>query len=249
MTPGGTTESPEIIRSPKGFLRAYFRHLRRYVITGMLVWVPFIITLWVSWYLIVTFGFGIEGSIRTLVEYLNRLGERYPRLAFLNVVQYYQGLGIILSFLLFLVTGFLTRYLVTRQMISAGEGVLQRIPIIRQVYSSTQQIRDVFTAREGGMIQRVVLVEFPLPGVLAIGFVMSASTRGTIADCVGSELVPVFLPTTPNPTSGYLLYYPPSAVKDVALSVEDALKIVVSGGAFNPGLLTDKIPGDAPETD
>jgi len=239
----------EAYHSPGGFVRAYLRHLRRYVITGMLVWVPFIITLWVSWYLIVTFGFGIEGSIRTLVEYLNGLGQKYPQLGFLNVVQYYKGLGIILSFLLFLITGFLTRYLVTRQMINAGEAIVQRIPIIRQVYSSTQQIRDVFTARDGGMIQKVVLVEFPMPGVISIGFVMSSTTRGTVAEYMNTELVPVFLPTTPNPTSGYLLYYPPSAVKDVDMSVEDAIKMVVSGGAFNPVVAGSTLGGDAPETD
>lgn len=239
-------EHAEAYRSPGQFLRAYLRHLRRYVITGMLVWVPFIITLWVSWYLIVTFGFGIEGSIRTLVEYLNKLGEKYPRFSFLNVVQYYKGLGIILSFLLFLITGFLTRYLVTRQLINAGEAIVQRIPVFRQVYTATQQIRDVFTAREGGMIQKVVLVEFPQPGVIAIGFVMSSTARGTVAEYMNTELVPVFLPTTPNPTSGYLLYYPPGAVKDIDMTVEDAIKMVVSGGAFNPPLAGTKVVAEAP---
>lgn len=224
----------EDYKSFRDFLQLYLRHLRRYVITGMLVWVPFIITLWISWYLIVTFGYGIESSIRNLVGYLNAVGNRVPALGFLTHIHYYRGLGLLTSFLLFLVTGFLTRYLVTRQMISAGEALVDRIPIASKVYKATQQIRDVFTAREGGVVQQVVIVEYPSPNMYAIGFVISTNTRGAVARVIGEELVPVFLIFTP-PTAGFLLHFPKDKVRPIDITTEDAMKLMMSGGAFEPG--------------
>lgn len=215
------------------FLRVYWRHLRRYVITGMLVWVPFIITLWISWYLIVTFGFGIENSIQKLIAYLNAVGRRVPLLSFLTHFEYYRGLGLLTSFLLFLVTGFLTRYLIMRQVINAGEGLVQRIPVASKVYKATQQIRDVFTAREGGVVQSVVIVEYPGPDMYALGFVISTNTNGPVAKVLGQELVPVFLIFTP-PTAGFLLHFPKHKVTPIDISTEDAMKLMMSGGAFDP---------------
>lgn len=215
------------------FISLYLKHLRRYVITGMLVWVPFIITLWISWYLIVTFGFGIESFIRSLVSYLNAIGDRVPAFQFLTHLHYYRGLGILTSFLLFLLTGFLTRYLVTRQAISAGEALLQRIPVVSKVYKATQQIRDVFTAREGGVVQQVVIVEYPSAGMYSIGFVISGNTRGAVAQVIGEELVPVFLIFTP-PTAGFLVHFPKDKVRPIDISAEDAMKLMMSGGAFEP---------------
>lgn len=215
------------------FMRLYVRHLRRYVITGMLVWVPFIITVWISWYLIVTFGFGIEASIRQFIDYLNTVGERLPAFHFLTYLHYYRGLGLLTSFLLFLVTGFLTRYLVMRQVITAGESIVGRIPVASKVYTATQQIRDVFTAREGGVVQQVVVVEYPSPGNYAIGFVISTNTRGAVAQVIGEELIPVFLIFTP-PTAGFLLHFPKDKVRPLNITTEDAMKLMMSGGAFEP---------------
>ena len=233
----------ENYRTLGDFLRVYMRQLRRYVITGMLVWVPFIITLWVSWYLIVTFGFGIESFIQRLVLRINDLGYRFPAFGFLTHIQYYRGLGLLTSFLLFLVTGFLTRYLVMRQVISAGEGIVNRIPIASKVYKASQQIRDVFTAREGGVIQRVVVVEYPSPGMYALGFVISTTTRGAVAQAMGKELIPVFMIFTP-PTAGFLVNFEKEKVTPIDITTEDAMKLMMSGGAFEPAQLPrpDTIP-------
>ena len=225
------------------FLRVYMRHLRRYVITGMLVWVPFIITLWISWYLIVTFGFGIESSIQKLIVYLNAVGNRVPPLSFLTHIQYYRGLGLLTSFLLFLVTGFLTRYLVMRQLINAGEGIVQRIPVARTLYKATQQIRDVFTAREGGVVQQVVVVEYPGPDMYALGFVLSTNTNGPVAQVLGKELIPVFMIFTP-PTAGFLLHFPRHKVTPINISTEDAMKLMMSGGAFDPTAQVEEPKGN-----
>ncbi len=224
---------PDDYQSFGDFLRVYLRHLRRYVITGMLVWVPFIITLWISWYLIVTFGYGIESSIQKLIVYLNAVGNRVPPLSFLTHIQYYRGLGLLTSFLLFLVTGFLTRYLVMRQIINAGEGLVNRIPVASKVYKATQQIRDVFTAREGGVVQQVVIVEYPGPEMYALGFVISTNTHGPLAKVLGQELIPVFLIFTP-PTAGFLLHFPKHKVTPIDITTEDAMKLMMSGGAFEP---------------
>ena len=231
-------QEPEEYRSLGQFVSVYLKHLRRYMITGMLVWVPFIVTLWISWYLIVTFGFGIESFIRSCLVYINALGERVPALQFLTTLHYYRGLGILTSILLFLLTGFLTRYLVMRQVISAGEGALHRIPVVSKVYKATQQIRDVFTAREGGVVQQVVIVEYPGAGMYSIGFVISGNTRGAVAQALDMELIPVFLIFTP-PTAGFLVHFPKDKVRPLNISAEDAMKLMMSGGAFEPTNIGD----------
>lgn len=245
MAPKKTKDDSDDYQSLTDFIRLYLKHLRRYVITGMLVWVPFIITLWVSWYLIVTFGYGIESSIQKLILQINALGNRVPALSFLTQIHYYRGLGLLTSFLLFLVTGFLTRYLVMRQVIGAGEAIVERIPVASKVYKATQQIRDVFTAREGGVVQQVVIVEYPGPNMYATGFVVSKETRGAVAQTLGMDLVPVFLIFTP-PTAGFLVHFPREKVTPINITAEDAMKLMMSAGAFQPTLLPPGTPPTAP---
>ena len=219
---------------PISFLRVYAKHLRRYLMTGMLVWVPLIVTIWVSWWLIKTVGLNLEAFIERLVLRVNAVGFRVPSLHFLTWIHYMPGLGFLSAILLFLTTGFLARYLVTRRIIAFGEAVLGKIPLVNRVYVASQQIRDVFVNREGAVFQQVVLVEYPRRGLSAVGFVTS-SERGIVQEASGKNLTAVFVPTTPNPTSGFLLYFPPEELAPLDISVEDAMKMIISGGAFIPG--------------
>jgi len=238
--PDPPTEKPRLRRKKKappsgpfGFVREYIRHLQSDLIAGLLVWVPLIISLWVAWWFVETVGLGIENATERFVRWLNELGAKQTRLAFLTIVEYRRGLGVLLVLLLFLSTGFLARYYATKKLIQMGEAVVGRIPLISRVYRAVQQIRDVFTGRDGAVFQEVVMIEFPRPGVRSIGFVTQRE-QGIVQHAAGQHLTAVFLPTTPNPTSGYLLYFPTEQVERLPITVEDAMKLIISGGAYLP---------------
>jgi len=226
---------------PITFLKVYLRQLRRHLMTGMLVWVPLIVTMWVLWWLIKTVGFNLERFIERMVGQINVLGERTEALSFLQSFNYTPGLGFLLAILLFLTTGFLTRYLVARRFIASGEQLLIKIPFISRVYLASQQIRDVFVRRDGAVFQQVVLLEYPRPGIVAVGFVTSTE-QGVVQQTADLELTAVFVPTTPNPTSGFLLYIPPEDLTELDIGVEDAVKLIISGGAFIPGAKVSEEP-------
>ncbi len=223
---------------PKGFLGQFWRQIWRCLITGVMVWVPLIVTLWVTWLVIYRLGFGLENLIKRFVSALTGLGESVEHLHFLTYVQYRPGLGFLLILAVFLTTGLVTRYLVARKIIRFGEHILERIPFISTVYRAVQQIRDVFVRRDGTVFQKVCLVEYPRSGTLVVAFVTS-SEQGVVQEAMDKKLVALFVPTTPNPTSGFLLYVPPEAITILDISVEDAMKLIVSGGAYLP---------DKPET-
>lgn len=216
------------------FLRLHWRQLSRDLVTGILVWVPLIITIWASWLFVTTPVLGLESLIKSLVATLHNLGERYPVLSFLSIVRYRFGSGFLIAIALFWTTGFLTRYLIGRKIIGYGERILNQIPLVSRVYRATRQIRDAFVGRKGAIFQKACLIEYPRPGMVAMAFVMSAE-EGIVQHTSGKNLVAVFVPTTPNPTSGYLVYLPPEDITEVDISVEEAMKLIVSGGAYLPG--------------
>lgn len=199
----------------------------------MLVWIPLMVTIWVTWFFTDALVLGVERLIHATVLFLNEQGQRYESLSLLQNIHYRRGLGFLVAVALFLTTGLLTRYIVGRRIIAFGERMLQRIPLIRRVYTSVKQIRDAIVDRPGAMFQKVCLVEYPRPGLWAIGFVTSEA-QGIVQEEVNKELIAVFVPTTPNPTSGYLVYLPPGDVLVINLSIEDAMKAIVSAGAFLP---------------
>jgi uncharacterized membrane protein len=157
------------------------------------------------------------------------LGENVVWLSFLSEFSYQPGFGVLLVVIIFLLTGILTNYLLGRQIIGTGERILARIPVISRIYRAVQ---DVFTGR-GAVFQKVCLVEYPRPGLVAVAFVTS-SEHGVVQEVAGKNLIAVFVPTTPNPTSGYLVYLPPEEITELDISVEEAMKLIVSGGAYLP---------------
>lgn len=233
--------------SLSSFMRVYFKQVQRYVMTGVMVWVPLFITIWVSWWFISKIAGLIAVSMAFVEGYVNRVGRRVDLLDFLEHFRFDSpvaslGTGFLLCILLFLCTGFLTRYLVGRKIIATGEMLVGKIPLISRVYLAVQQIRDVFVNREGAVFQQVVLLEYPRKGITAVGFVTS-DEQGIVQQTTDKTLWAVFVPTTPNPTSGFLLYLSPEELTPMDMSVEDAMKLIVSGGAYIPGF-TD--PEEAP---
>lgn len=229
-------------RKRESFWARYFRALRFYLVTGLMVWVPLIVSAWLAWWLFKNIGLNLERSIQNLYLQLNEWGMKYPRFAFLQEFRYVPGTGFGLAVALFLSTGFLTRYIAGRQIIATTEKVVDRIPFVSRIYRSVQQIRDVFVNREGAVFQRVVVLELFRKGVFAVGFVTSEE-HGVVQIAADKKLIAIFVPTTPNPTSGFLLYLPPEDLHPLDITVEEAMKLIVSGGAYIPGLVEGKAVG------
>ncbi|MCP4640846.1 MAG: DUF502 domain-containing protein [bacterium] len=232
--------------TPKGFFGYLHRgwgQAWRTLVTGLLVWVPLIITIWVTWFFVSRFVVQADNLLRDLVENVKPRLIQFGPFGFLEEVNYPPGVGLVLVGGLFFGTGLLTRYLVGRRIIALGEKIVRVIPFVNRIYSAVQQIRDVFVGRQGAVFQKVCLVEYPREGMVAVAFVTS-NEQGLVQRAVGKELIAVFVPTTPNPTSGYLVYLPPEEVRILDIGVEEAMKLIVSGGAYIPGQTGEQ--GDPP---
>jgi len=232
MTRGSFKNDPNE-RGLLGFLRAYQKAVTRYLMTGLMVWVPLIITIWVSWWFIKRFIIGLELGIAGVVFQMHELADAYPMLYFLDFIEYRRGFGMLITVVLFVGTGFLTRFIVGQRIIAMGERIVQQIPLISRIYRAVQQIRDTFVNRDGAVFQKTVLVEYPRKGVWSVAFLTSDEPR-YVESYLNKKLVAVFMPTTPNVTTGFLLYLPAEDVTEIELGTEEALKMVLSCGAYLP---------------
>ena len=142
------------------------------------------------------------------------------------------GLEILIAVLLITIIGWLSLSFIGKRLFNLFESVLNKIPIIRTVYSAVEQLIETFTKSKSDK-KTVVLIEYPRKGVYAVGFATKENT-GEIKNKAGKELINVFVPTTPNPTSGFLLMFPKDEVIYLDLSFEEASKFIVSAGSFNP---------------
>lgn len=222
------------------FLKQYFKAFRFYLLTGLMVWTPLLVTVWLTWWLFSNVGLGIESVIENAYERLNALGGKHDRLKFLESLSYAKGYGFLITIALFLTTGFIARNLVGIRIIRSLEKLLSRIPGVNRIYKAVGQIRDVVAGRQGAVFQQVCIVEYPRQGVYVVAFVTSKE-RGIVQESLGKDLVAVFVPTTPNPTSGFLLYLKPEDVREIDLPIEEAMKLIVSAGAYIPGNHDDEL--------
>tara|TARA_A100001011_G_scaffold293392_1_gene305248 strand:- start:2363 stop:2974 length:612 start_codon:yes stop_codon:yes gene_type:complete len=142
------------------------------------------------------------------------------------------GLEILIAVLLITIIGWLSLSFIGKRLFNLFESVLNKIPIIRTIYSAVEQLIETFTKSKSDK-KTVVLIEYPRKGVYAVGFATKENT-GEIKKKAGKELINVFVPTTPNPTSGFLLMFPKDEVIYLDLSFEEASKFIVSAGSFNP---------------
>mgnify|MGYP001242243658 CR=1 FL=1 len=223
------------------FLKRYFKAIRFYLVTGLMVWIPLIVTVWLTWWLFKNVGLGIESVIESAYARINAFGEDHERFEFLTKLEYKKGFGFLTSVALFLTTGFLARNLVGQRLIKSVERLVSRVPGISRIYRAVRQIRDVVVGREGAVFQKVCVVQYPRPGVYVVGFVTSEE-QGLVQAATGKNLTAVFVPTTPNPTSGFLLYVPSEEIIVMDIPVEEAMKLIVSGGAYIPGQHEEEMP-------
>lgn len=187
--------------------------LRRNLLTGILAITPLALTLWVLWQL---YGW-IAGLLRPLLARLPYVSEHYPEFALTLL-----GMAAFVPILVLL--GLFTRNLAGRAFFSFVDRLFERIPLVKGLFNTFKQIAAVFGGGQTRSFERVVVVEFPQPGTLALAFVTG--------DAPNSEYVSVYVPTTPNPTSGFLLFVRRAQVTPVDLTVEETIKLMVSCGAI-----------------
>lgn len=194
---------------------------KKYFITGLLIWLPLAVTLWI-----------LDIVLTTLDRTLLLLPEAWRPEQLLGV--HIPGFGLILSVLVIFVTGVLAANIIGERLLRWWEGLLARIPIVRSIYSSVKQVSDTMLASQGNAFRKAVLVEFPQRGQWAIGLVAGAPGPAIDRHLPGETLT-VFVPTAPNPTSGYTIIVPAAEVKELDISVDDALKFIISLGVVTPG--------------
>ena len=193
------------------------KRLRTYFLTGLLVLAPVVITAYVIWKLFFFFDHLLGTTLRG--GYIRPGGI--------------PGLGFITVILIILITGALANNFLGRSLGSIFEAVILKVPFLRSLYVTLKEMGEAILSERKGAFQRVVLVPYPSAGIYSIGLVTSAPPR-SMEDAVGEPLEGVFIPTPPNPTTGPLVYYPRSQLIPTSLRVEQALKMVVSGGVVVP---------------
>jgi len=200
-----------------------FSGLRASFLTGLVVIAPVGLTIWLIWTVI---GW-IDGVVLPLVPHQFR-PEQYIGI---NL----RGVGVIFFFVFTVAVGWIAKGLIGRSMIRYGESLVDRMPVIRSVYSGIKQISETVFAQSERSFEKACLIQYPRKGIWAIGFI-STEARGEIADRADTagKLMSVFVPTTPNPTSGFLLYFPEEDVIELDMSIEDAAKLVISAGLVYP---------------
>jgi uncharacterized membrane protein len=197
--------------------------LRRYFVAGLLVWIPLVITLWV---------------LKLLVDLMDQslllIPSNYRTEALFGF--HVPGLGLILTTAIVLVTGALAANFFGRKLIDLGHSLLGRIPIVRSIYGGVKQISDTLFSPEGKAFRRAVLVRYPHQGSWTVALV-TGNPEHELATLLGSEQISVFVPTTPNITAGFFLVLPRSETIELDMSVDDALKYIISMGVAEPAAL------------
>ena len=205
----------------RGLWKATREALRRYFVAGVLSFAPLAITIWaISWIIQRLDNLLLPSVLRLAMPGL----EDPPRLPFV---------GALFTLLVILVLGVLARHVFGGEVQRAWERLLSRVPVARNIYAGVKQLFEAIFQRSEVRFNRVVLVEYPRKGIWAIAFTTGA-TRGRLQAMTQEHMINCFLPTTPNPTSGFYLLIPETDVRDVDLTVEEAFKLIMSAGLVTP---------------
>ena len=198
--------------------------IRNYFLTGLIVTGPIAVTIWLIW----SFVSWVDSFITPLIPPAYRPETYLPWPI--------PGTGLVIAVVGLTLLGFLTANLVGRSLVELGEGLLNRMPIVRPIYKTMKQIFETLFSKSGSSFRKVALVEFPAPGMWSLVFI-STPPGGDVADKLpvkDGDYVSVFLACTPNPTTGFFFYLPREEIIELAMSVDDAAKLVMSAGVIQP---------------
>ncbi|WP_417524832.1 DUF502 domain-containing protein [Marinovum sp.] len=233
-----TTPFDEDPPARPGWVTSRMASLRASFLTGIVVIAPVGLTVWLIWTVI---GW-VDGFVWPFVPdayqpeaLLNRfLGTRDPSDPdWINVNV--RGVGVIVFLLFTLLVGWIAKGLIGRSLVRYAESLVERVPVVRSIYSGVKQIAETVFNQEDRSFEKACLVQYPRKGIWAVGFV-STTAKGEISRRAetGGRLMSVFVPTTPNPTSGFLLFFPEEDVIELDMTVEQAAKLVISAGLVYP---------------
>jgi len=197
--------------------------LRASFLTGIVVIAPVGLTIWLIWSVI---GW-IDGVVLPLVP------DKFQPERYIGINL--RGLGVIIFLLFTIIMGWAAKGLIGRSLIRYAETMVDRMPVIRSIYSGIKQISETVFAQSERSFEKACLIQYPRRGIWAIGFI-STTAKGEVSERaeIGGKLLSIFVPTTPNPTSGFLLFFPEEDVIELDMSVEDAAKLVISAGLVYP---------------
>ena len=205
--------------------------LRRYLIAGLLVWLPIGVTVLV---------------VKLLVDLMDRtlvlLPDAYRPDRLLGV--HIPGLGVVLSVVVVLSTGIVMAHFFGQQLLAAWEAILNRIPLVRSIYSSVKQLSQTLLSSGGQSFRKVLLIEYPRKGLWTLAF-QTGTEVGEAQAKTGEDVINVYVPTTPNPTSGFFLMVPRRDVVELEMSVDEGLKMIISMGVVVPKWNQDHPPSAA----
>lgn len=196
--------------------------MKKYFITGLLIWVPLAITAWV-----------LALIVRTMDQTLLLLPEAIRPEHLLGV--YIPGIGVIATLLVVFLTGLVTANIIGQRLLRFWEGVLSRIPVVKSVYYSVKQVSDTLFSTSGEAFRKALLVQYPREGIWTIAF-QTGQPGGDVVNYLDGEYVSIYVPTTPNPTSGFFLMLPRKDVIELDMSVDEALKYIISMGVVAPAM-------------
>jgi uncharacterized membrane protein len=194
--------------------------LKKYFITGLLIWIPLAITIWV-----------LKLVVDVLDQSLLLLPDRLHTENWLGI--HVPGLGAILTLVVILLTGIFATNFFGAQLVRAWHQVLNRIPVVNSIYSSVKQISDTLFSSSGQAFRKALLVQWPHPGMWTIGF-LTGTPGGDVTRHIPADCISVYVPTTPNPTGGYFVIVPRKDAVELDMTVDEALKYIISMGVVPP---------------
>ncbi len=202
--------------------------MKKYFITGLLIWVPLAITVWV-----------MAAIVRTMDQTLLLLPASLQPERLIGF--YLPGLGVVLTFAIIVLTGLVTANLIGQRLLRFWEGILARIPVVKSIYYSVKQVSDTLFSSNGEAFRKALLVQYPRQGSWTIAF-LTGQPGGEVADQLRGDHVSIYVPTTPNPTSGFFLMMPRAEVVELDMSVDEALKYIISMGVVVPPATARQAP-------
>jgi uncharacterized membrane protein len=194
--------------------------VKKYLITGLIIWIPLVITIWV-----------LNLVVNTLDQSLLLVPERWRTESLIGV--HIPGMGVLLTLVIVFVTGLFGANIIGGRLVQFWHGVLHRIPVVSSIYSSVKQVSDTLFSSGGDAFRKALLVQWPREGMWTIAF-LTGVPGGDVANHLRGEYVSVYVPTTPNPTGGYFVMLPRADVIELEMSVDDALKYIISMGVVAP---------------
>lgn len=225
--PANPSEIPVTDVKKKGLMA----RLRSWFLTGLLVTAPVMLTIYITWLFIDIIDSNVNALIPNGVRELIEI--KAPHIGSLP------GLGLLIGLIVITLIGALAAGFFGRWLIRMGENILNRMPVVRTIYGASKQILETVLTTQSNAFREVVLVEYPRKELWVVGFV-TGNTEGEVGVKIEDETVNVFIPTTPNPTSGFLLFCPKKDLIYLDMGVEDAVKLVVSGGIVTPEMKAAK---------